>query len=150
MPTNLENSAVATGLEKISFHSNPKERQCQKMQKKKKKGKNYCTISLISHVSKVMPKILQPRLQQYVNHEILVVQAGFRKGRGTEIKLPPSAGSLKMQESFWKISTSFLLTTPKPLTVCITTNCGKFSRDGNTRPPDLPPEKSVCRARNNS
>ena len=56
MPANLENSAVATGLEKVSFHSNPKERQCQRMF-------NYCTIALISHISKVMLKILQARLQ---------------------------------------------------------------------------------------
>ena len=77
MPANLENSAVATGLEKVSFHSNPKERQCQRMLK------NYHTIALISHTSKVMLKILQARLQQYVNRELLDVQAGFRKGRGT-------------------------------------------------------------------
>ena len=76
MPVNLENSAVATGLEKVSFHSNPKERQCQRML-------NYCTIALISHASKLMLKILQARLQQYVNHELSDVQAGFRKGRGT-------------------------------------------------------------------
>ena len=76
MPTNLENSAVAIGLEKISFHSNPKERQCQKMF-------NYCTIALISHASKVMLKILQSRLQQYVNSELSDVQAEFRKVRGT-------------------------------------------------------------------
>ena len=71
MPKKLENSAVATGLEKISFHSNPKE--CS----------NYRTIALISHASKVMLKILQARLRQYVNHEIPDVQAGFRKSRGT-------------------------------------------------------------------
>ena len=72
MPENLENSAVATGLEKVSFHSN-----------RKKKGNanecsNYCTIALISHASKVMLKILQARLQQYMNREIPDVQAGFR------------------------------------------------------------------------
>ena len=71
MPANLENSAVATGLEKVSFHSNLKE--CS----------NYRTIALISHTSKVMLKILQARLQQYVNCEIPDVQAGFRKVRGT-------------------------------------------------------------------
>ena len=73
MPENVENSAVATGLEKVSFHSNPKERQCW----------NYLTIALILHAGKVMLKILQARLQQYVNHELPDVQAGFRKGRGT-------------------------------------------------------------------
>ena len=76
MTTNLGNSSVATGLEKVSFHSNPKERQCQRMLK-------LLTIALISHASKVMLKILQARLQQYVNRELPDVQAGFRKGRGT-------------------------------------------------------------------
>ena len=76
MSANLENSPVATGLEKVSFHSNPKDRQCQKCS-------NYCTIALISHASKVMLKILQARLQKYVNWEIPDVQTGFRKGRGT-------------------------------------------------------------------
>ena len=76
MPANLENSAVATGLEKVSFHSNPKERQCQRMLKLPQ-------IALMSHASKVMLKILQVRLQQYVNRELPDVQAGFRKGRGT-------------------------------------------------------------------
>ena len=71
MPTNLETSAVATGLEKVSFHSDSKE--CS----------NYCTVALISHASKAMLKILQVRLQQYMNHEFPDVQAGFRKGRGT-------------------------------------------------------------------
>ena len=71
MSENLENSAVTTGLEKVSFHSSPKE--CS----------NYCTIALISHASKVMLKNLQTRLQQYVNHELPDVQAGFRKGRQT-------------------------------------------------------------------
>ena len=76
MPTNLENSAVATGLEKVSFHFNPKQRQCQSMF-------SYHTIALISHASKVMLKILQARLQQYLNCELPDVQARFRKGRGT-------------------------------------------------------------------
>ena len=76
MPANLENSAVVTGLEKVSFRSNPKERNA-------KKCSNYHTIALISHVSKIMLKILQARLQQYVNGELPDVQASFRKGRGT-------------------------------------------------------------------
>ena len=76
MPANLENSAVATGLEKVSFHSNSKERQCQTMLK-------LLHNSLISHASKVMLKILQARLQQYVNREHPDVQAEFKKGRGT-------------------------------------------------------------------
>ena len=75
MPANLENSAVATGLEKVSFHSDPKERQCQTMLKL---PHNYTHLT-----SKVNLKILQARLQQYVNRELPDVQAGFRKGRGT-------------------------------------------------------------------
>ena len=76
MPANLENSAVATGLGKVHFHSNLKERQCQRVS-------NYHTVALISHARKVMLKILQARLQQYVNRELPDVQAGFRKGRET-------------------------------------------------------------------
>ena len=96
-----------------------------------KKGKakecsNYHTIALISHASKVMVKILQARLQQHVNCELPDVQAGFRKGRGTRDKVPTSAGSSKKQESSRKTSISALSTMPKPLTVWITINCGKF------------------------
>ena len=76
MPANLENSALASELEKVSFHSNPKERQCQRMLK-------LPHTALISHASKVMLKILQARLKQYVNRELPDVQAVFRKGRGT-------------------------------------------------------------------
>ena len=76
MPENLEDSAVATGLEKVSFHPIPEKGNA-------KECSNYHTIALISHASKVMLKILQARLQQYVNHELPDVQAGFRKGRGT-------------------------------------------------------------------
>ena len=76
MPANVENSAVATGLEKVSFHSNPKERQCQRMFKLP----HNCTVS---HASKIMLKILQARLQQYVNRKLPDIQAVFRKARGT-------------------------------------------------------------------
>ena len=89
-----------------------------------KECSNYCTNALISRASKVMLKILQARFQQYVKHELPDVQVGFRKGRG--IKLPTSAGSLKKQESSRKTSISALLTMPKPLTVWIAINCGKF------------------------
>ena len=75
MPANLENSTVATRLEKVSFHSNPKDNT--------KECSNYLTVALISHASQVMFKILQTSLQQYVNQELPDVQAGFRKGRGT-------------------------------------------------------------------
>ena len=91
-----------------------------------KEYSSYHTIVLISRTSKVMLKILQARLQQYMNHELPDVQAGFRKVEETEIKPPISAGSLKKQESSRKTSISALLTMPKPLTVWITINCGKF------------------------
>ena len=87
---------------------------------------NYPTIALISHASKVMLKILQARLQQYVNHELPDVQAGFRKGRGTRGQIANIFGSWKKQESSRKTSISALLTMPKPLIVWITINCGKF------------------------
>ena len=114
MQANLENSAVATGLEKVSFHSNPKE--CS----------NYCTIALISHSSKVMLKILEARLQQYVNRELPDVQTGFRKGQGTRDQIANIRWIIKKQESSRKISISALLTMPKPLIVWVAINCGKF------------------------
>ena len=90
-----------------------------------KECSNYHTAALISHTNKVMLKILQVRLQQYVNHELPDGQAGFRKGRGTST-LPTFIRLPKKQESYRKTSISALLTTPKPLTVWITTNYGKF------------------------
>ena len=91
-----------------------------------KECSNYRTIALISHASKEMLKILQARLQQYVNHELPDVQAGFKKAEELEIKLPTSTGSMKKQDSSKKKSISALLTMPKPLTVWITIICGKF------------------------
>ena len=91
-----------------------------------KECSNYCTTALISHANKVMLKILQARLQQYMNRELPDVQTGFRKAEKPEIKPPTSGGSLKKWENSRKTSTSALLTTPKPLTVWITTNCGNF------------------------
>ena len=91
-----------------------------------KECSNYRTIALISHTSKVMLKILQPRLQQYVNQELPDIQAGFRKGRGTRDQIATSTESSKKQENSRKTSISALLTMPKPLTVWITINCGKF------------------------
>ena len=90
MPANLENSAVATGLEKVSFHSNPKE--CS----------NYCTIALISHASKIMLKILQARLQQYLTRELPDVQAGFRKGRGTRDQIANICWTMEKSREFQK------------------------------------------------
>ena len=90
MPANLENSSVATGLEKVRFHSSPKE--CS----------NYHTIALISHASKVMPKILQARLQQYMNEELPDVQAGFRKGRETRDQSPNICWIIEKAREFQK------------------------------------------------
>ena len=93
-----------------------------------KECSNYHTTALISHASKVMLKILQARLQQYVNHELPDVQAGFRKGRRTRDQNPTSTGSWKKQERFRKTSISALLTMPKPLTVWIAINFGTFRK----------------------
>ena len=93
-----------------------------------KECSSYCTIALISHASKVMLRILQARLQQYVNRELQMFKLVLEKAEEPEIKLPTSTGSLKKQESSRKISISALLTMPKPLTVWITRNCGKFKR----------------------
>ena len=120
MPANLESSAVATGLEKVIFHSKPKERS------------NYRTTALISHASKVMLKILQARRQQHVNHELPDVQAGFRKGRGARDQIANIHWIIEKAREF-----------QKNIYFC-------FKRDGNTRPPDLPLEKPVCRSGSNS
>ena len=95
MPANLEHSAVATGLEKISFHSNPKKGNA-------KECSNYHTISLISHASKIMLKILQVRLQQYMNRERPDVQAGFRKGRGTRDQSANTCWIMEKSREFQK------------------------------------------------
>ena len=120
-----------------------------------KKGKakecsKYPSIALISHASKVMLKILQTRLQQYVNSELLDVQAGFRKGRRTRDQIANIHWIIEKAREFKKASSSTLFTTLKPLTVWITTNCGKFLKGWEYQTTDLPPEKSVCRSRNNS
>ena len=97
-----------------------------------------------------MLKILQARLQQYVNCELPDVQAAFRKGRGTRDQIANIHWIMEKQESSRNTSISSLLTMPKPLTVWTTINCENSERDGNTRPPDLPLEKSVCRSGSNS
>ena len=119
MPANLENSAVATGLEKVSFHSNPKERQCQRMLK-------LPHIELISHASKVMLKILQARLQQCVNHELPHVQAGFRKDRRTRDQIAYIHWIIEKLREFQKNMYISFMTIPNALTVWMTTNSGKF------------------------
>ena len=119
MPANLENSAVATRLEKVSFHSNPKERQCPKCS-------NCHTFSPISHSSKAMLKILQARLQQYKNCELPDVQTCIRKGRGTRDQIANIGRIIEKAREFQKIPPFALFIMSKSLTVWITTNCGKF------------------------
>ena len=91
-----------------------------------KECSNSCTIALISHTSKVMLKILQARLQEYMNHKLPNVQASFRRGRETRDQFTKSVASLRKQESSRKTFFSTLSTMPKPFTVWIPTNCGKF------------------------
>ena len=117
MPAHLENSAVATELERSVFIPIPKKGNA-------KECSNYRIIALIPHTSKVMLKILQARLQQYVNFQMFKLV--LEKAEEPEIKLPTSTGSSKKQESSRETSISALLTMPKPLTVWVTINCGKF------------------------
>ena len=118
MPANMENSAVATGLEKVSFHSSPKERKC-------KECSNYRTIAPILHDSKVMLKILEARLQQYVNRELPDVQAGFRKGRGTRDQIANIRWIIE-KARFQKNIYFCFIDYAKAFDWWITTNCGKF------------------------
>ena len=113
-------SAVATGLEKVSFHSNHKGNA--------KECSNYHTIALISYASKVILKILQARFQQYMNHELPEVQAGFRKGRGTRDQIANICWINKKAREFHKNIYSVLLTMSKPLTVWITVCCDPQSQ----------------------
>ena len=116
-----------------------------------KECSNYRTIALISHTSKVTLKILQTRLQQYVNQNFQIFKLDMEMAEEPEIKLPTSAGSWKKQESSRKTSIAALLTMPKPFWLCGSQQTVENSeRDGNTRPPYLPPEKSVCRLQSNS
>ena len=116
---NLENSAVAQDWKRSVFIPIPKKGNA-------KECSNYRTIALISHSSKVMLKILQARLQQYVNHQLPDVQAGFRKGRGTRDQIANIRWIMEKARDSRKTSISALLTMTKPLTVWITINCRKF------------------------
>ena len=131
MDFDLENSAVATGLERVSFLPHPKKwpyKQCS----------NYHTIELISHAIKVMLKILQARLQQYMNHELPDVQAGFRKDRGTRDQIANIRWIIEKARELQKNIYFCFLDYAKAF------DCGSqqivenSSSDGNTRPPDLP------------
>jgi len=135
MPANLENSAAATRLEKVSFHSNPKKGSA-------KECPNYQTIALISHARKVMFKILQVSLQQYMNQELPHVKAGFRKGRDTKDQNFNISWIIgKAREFQKKTYISASLTMPKPLTMWITPNWKIFKEIGI-------PDHLICLLRN--
>ena len=112
-------SGHRTGKGQFSFQS-------QRKAVPKSECSNYCTIAFISHGSKVMLKILQARLQQYIYHELPDVQAGFRKGRGTRNQIASIHWIIRTAREFQKNIYFCLMTMPKPLTVVSTTNCGKF------------------------
>ena len=138
MPANLENSVAATGLEKVSFHSNAKE--CS----------NYRIIALISDASKVMLKILQARLQQYPNREHPDAQARFRKSRGTRDQIAGIHWIIGKAREFQKNIYFCFIEYTKAFDHVDLNKLENSSRDGNTRPPNLPPEKPVYRSRSNS
>ena len=144
MPANLENLAVATGLEKsvfIPIFEKNSAKECS----------NYWTIAPISHASKVMLKILQARLQWYVNCELPVVQAGFRKGRGTRSQIANICWIIGKAREFQTIIYFCFIDYAKAFDLCGSQQTVEnSSRDGNIRPPDLPPEKSLFRSRSNS
>ena len=139
MPANLENSAVATGLEKVSFHSIPKKGNA-------KECSNYRTIAFISHASKVMFKILQARLQQYVNCELPDVQAGFRKGRGTRDQIANIRWIIRKAKDFQKNIYFCFIDYAKAFDCVDDKKLENSERDGHTRLPNLSLEKSVCRS----
>ena len=138
MAANLENSAVDTGLGLVSFHSRLKEGQCQRIFK----------LQYISHTSKVMLKILYSRLQEYMNQELPDVQARLRKDRGIRDQIAKIWQVIEKAREFQeKTSTSALLTTLKPLTVWITTNCGNLLKRWGYQT-ILPVSSETCILRN--
>ena len=140
MPANLENSAVATGLEKISFHSNPKEGQA-------KECSDYCKTVHISHARQLMLKFLQARHQQYVNQELPDIQAGFRKDRRTRDQIANIHWIIEKAREFQKTICFCFIDYAKAFDCVYHKKLENSSKDGNTRPPDLPPEKPVCRSK---
>ena len=143
MPANLENSAVATGLEKVSIHSNPKKGNA-------KEGSNYCTIALIAYASKVMLKILQARLQQYVNHELPDVQAGFRKARGTRNQIASICWIIEKPREFQKNMYFCFIDYTKAFDCVDHNKLWKILKDRRHHTTHLHPVKPVWRSRSNS
>ena len=142
MPANLENSAVVTGVERPVFISIPENGSV-------KECSNYHTIAFIPHASKVMLKILQARLQLYVNHE-LPVWAGLRKGRGTRGQIANIHWMMEKAREFQKNIYFFFIDYAKAFDCVDHNKLENSERDGNTRPPDLPLEKLICRSGSNS
>ena len=142
MPANLENSAVATGLEKvfIPIPKNDNAKECS----------NYGTITLISHTNKVMLKILQARFPLNVNHELPNVQAGFRKARETRDQIVNICWIINKAREFQKNIYFCFIDYAKAFDCVDHNKLWKILKDGNTRPPDLSLEKSVCRSGSNS
>ena len=144
MLANWENSAVATGLERSVFIQIPKKGN-------PKKCSNYRTVALISHTSKVMLKILQARLQQYVNRELPDVQASFRKGRGIRDQIANICWIIEKAREFQKNISFCFIDYTKAFDSVGHNKLWKILKEmGNTRPSDLPLEKPVCRSGRNS
>ena len=137
MPANLENSAAATGQEKVSFHSNSKEMI---------KLQHNCT----HFTNKVMLKILRTRLQHYMIQELSDVQAGFRKGRGTRDQIANIHWIIEKTREFQKNIHFYFIDYAKAFDCVDHNKLENSERDGNTRPPDLPLEKPICRSGSNS
>ena len=141
MPASLKNSAVATGLKRSVFIPIPKKDNAEECS-------DYRIIALISHASNVMLKILQARLQQFVNHELAEVQAEFRKDRGTRDQIANIFWIIEKAREFQKyIHFCFI---DCAIDLWITTNCGKFLKRWEYQTTLPPPEKSVCRSGSNS
>ena len=140
MPGNLENLEVATGLEKVRFHSNPKKDNA-------KECSNYSTVVIISHTSKLMLKIFQARVQQHVNWEIPDVQAGFRKGRGMRDQTAKICWITEKAREFQKIIYFCFIDFIKAFDCVDHNKLLKILREENTRPPYLFPQKPVCGSR---
>ena len=141
-PANLENSAVATGLENVSFHSNPKERQCPKCS-------NYCKILLISHASKVILKILQAGFSNMWTMNFQMFKLVLEKAEEPEIRLPTSPGSSKKEESSRK-NIYFCFIDYAKVFYCVDHYKLENFERREYRPPGLPLEKPVCRSGSNS
>ena len=143
MPANLEISAVVTGLENVRFHSSQNESNA-------KECSNHHTIALISHSSKVMLKILQVRLQQYVNCKLADVLVGFRKVRGIRDQIANIHWIIDKAREFQKNIYFCFIGYVNAFDWVDHKKLENSERAGNTRQPDLPPEKSVCKSGRNS